>query len=292
MIISASRRTDIPAFYVQWLIKRIEQGYVAVRNPFNYRQISIVDLRPENVDCIVFWTKDPTNILPKLHHFSSYAYYFQITLNAYDQSIETNVPNKSRIIESFKRLADIIGNERVIWRYDPIFLTKKFTRDYHIEYFAALARILKGYTKKCVISFLDFYRTTKHNLQGLNLLPLKTQDLHYLAKNFAKIAEDNNLSLETCAEEIDLEMYGIKHGKCIDDKLISQIRGTNIAIEQDKNQRPLCRCAASVDIGAYNTCPHNCLYCYANYNKKLVALNMANHNVNSPLLIGEISPQD
>lgn len=292
MIISASRRTDIPAFYTDWLLKRIEQGYVAVRNPFNYHQIYLVDLRPENVDCIVFWTKDPTNILPKLHHLSPYAYYFQITLNAYDQSLETNVPKKSQIIKSFKQLADKIGNERVIWRYDPILLSKKFTIDYHVEYFAALARTLKGYTQKCVISFLDLYRKTQHNLKDLDLLPLRIQDMHYLAQNFVKIANDNNLSLETCAEEINFEIYGIKQGKCIDDKLISHILGTKIEIRDDKNQRPSCRCASSIDIGAYNTCLHNCLYCYANYSKKSVAKNVTAHNVNSPLLIGEIGPQD
>ena len=166
MIISASRRTDIPAFYSDWFFNRIKEGYVLVRNPMNIHQVSKIKLSPDVVDCIVFWTKNPKPMLDKLDELKDYRYYFQFTLNSYSNDIEPNVPSKSEeIINTFKQLSDLIGRDRVIWRYDPIILSEKYTVQYHIKYFEKLSQILNGSFNKCVISFVDFY---KKNARTLN----------------------------------------------------------------------------------------------------------------------------
>lgn len=172
MIISASRRTDIPTYYSDWFFNRIKEGFVFVRNPMNAHQISRIDLRPDVVDGIVFWTKNPLPMLDRLDLLKEYTYYFQFTLTSYGEDVESNIPSKSNvIIPSFQRLSDKLGPERVIWRYDPIFLSQKYSIDYHIHYFEMLAKRLSLYTKKCTISFLDYYCNTEKNfqLQAYNL---------------------------------------------------------------------------------------------------------------------------
>ena len=162
MIISASRRTDIPTYYSEWFLNRIKDGFVYVRNPMNVHQISKISLSPDVVDGIVFWTKNPVPMLDKLYNLQDYAYYFQFTVNSYGKDIEANIPSKNDIIvPAFRELSRIIGAEKVIWRYDPIMLTSKYTIDYHVNYFNELAKRLSGYTHKCVISFVDFYRNTQ-----------------------------------------------------------------------------------------------------------------------------------
>ena len=173
MIISASRRTDIPACYSRWLLQRMEQGYVLVRHPMRYHQISRVSLSPSIVDGMVFWTKNPTPMLPYLDALGAYPYYFQFTLTAYGQDMETNIPSKNDVvIPAFRRLADKIGPHRLVWRYDPIILTANYTVEYHVHYFREIAKRLAGYTQKCVISFVDFYRNTQAQLSDLQVMPM------------------------------------------------------------------------------------------------------------------------
>lgn len=169
MILSASRRTDIPAFYADWFLNRLREGYVLVRNPMNYHQVSKVRLAPENVDCIVFWTKNPSHFIEKLPEIDNlgYRYYFQFTLNPYGKSIEENLPDKNALVETFKRLSDQCGPEKVIWRYDPIFVGDDYPVDYHAEQFARLANRLEGYTEKCIFSFLDPYAKIQKNNQAV-----------------------------------------------------------------------------------------------------------------------------
>ena len=292
MIISASRRTDIPAFYSEWFINRLREGFAMVRNPMNYHQISRISLSPEVVDCIVFWTKNPANMLNKLNMLKNYYYYFQFTLNSYDKEIEVHVPRKSEVIETFMQLSKKIGKERVIWRYDPIFLTEKIDAEYHYKYFDYLACKLKGYTNKCVISFLDLYKNSKNNLKPVGIIPISDDQAKVIATKLFEIACGHGLWIESCAEYIDLSDIGIQRGKCIDDKIISEVIGTPININKDKTQRDVCGCVASIDIGAYNTCKHNCLYCYANSSRKAVEINSGLHNPLSPLLFGEIESAD
>lgn len=293
MIISASRRTDIPTYYSEWFLNRIKAGYVYVRNPMNPHQISKVNLSPEVVDGIVFWTKNPTPMLPRLNMLKDYMYYFQFTLNSYGADVERNIPSKSDVlIPAFQRLADLIGPDRVIWRYDPIFLTKTYTIDYHARYFEKLAKRLSPYTKKCTISFLDFYRNTERNMAALSPIEFSLEKQEQLAKSIAEIAHSYGLRVDTCAEAIDLQQYGIEHAHCIDDRLMSRLLQCPLKAGKDKNQRTECGCIESVDIGAYNTCCNGCLYCYANYHEKAVYTNQGNHDRNSPLLIGDVGPAD
>lgn len=293
MIISASRRTDIPTYYSDWFLKRIKAGYVYVRNPMNPHQVSQINLSPEVVDGIVFWTKNPTPMLDRLVELNDYMYYFQFTLNSYGVDAEENIPNKSKVvIPAFQRLSDSIGPDRVIWRYDPIFLSKVYTVDYHIRYFEELAKRLSPYTRKCTISFLDLYRNTEKNIAILapDKFPVERQT--QLAKILAEIAHSYGLRIDTCAEEIDLSQYGIEHAKCIDDCLFGQLLQCPLEIKKDKNQRLGCGCAESVDIGAYNTCQNGCKYCYANYSSKAVYMSSKNHDPDSPLLTGEVGADD
>lgn len=293
MIISASRRTDIPTYYSDWFLKRIKAGYVYVRNPMNPHQVSQINLSPEVVDGIVFWTKNPTPMLDRLVELNDYMYYFQFTLNSYGVDVEENIPNKSKVvIPAFQRLSDSIGPDRVIWRYDPIFLSKVYTVDYHIRYFEELAKRLSPYTRKCTISFLDLYRNTEKNIAILapDKFPVERQT--QLAKILAEIAHSYGLRIDTCAEEIDLSQYGIEHAKCIDNCLFGQLLQCPLEIKKDKNQRLGCGCAESVDIGAYNTCQNGCKYCYANYSSKAVYMSSKNHDPDSPLLTGEVGADD
>ena len=293
MIISASRRTDIPTYYSEWFMNRIQEGYVCVRNPMNIHQISQIALTPDVVDGIVFWTKNPLPMLPKLDSLKEYMYYFQFTLNAYGKDIEANVPNKNDIIiPAFKELSQKIGAERVIWRYDPILLTSKYTIDYHVKYFEEIAKRLAGYTHKCIISFLDLYRNTKSNMKHLDILPLEEAEMLELALKLVDIARKYNLVVESCAERINLEQFGIAHGHCIDCNLLERLLGEKLDLGKDPNQREECGCMASIDIGMYNTCKNGCVYCYAYHSKNSVANNCEKHDPLSPLISGQINAED
>jgi uncharacterized protein DUF1848 len=294
MIISASRRTDIPAFYSDWFLKRIEEGFVMVRNPMNPRQVSKVSLEPGAVDCIVFWTKNPANMIGKLADLEErkYSYYFQFTLTPYNKTIEPNLAPKDDVISTFIALSERIGKERVIWRYDPILFTNELDREYHYRSFDSLAGKLAGHTEKCVISFVDFYAKCRKRLTSLNAREVTREDMYAVARTFAGIGKAQGIKIETCAEEADLSEFGIVHGKCIDDGLISRITGRQLEVKKDKSQRELCGCVASFDVGAYNTCFFNCLYCYANNGKEVVTEKTANHRKDSPLMAGDLEDGD
>lgn len=293
LIISASRRTDIPAFYSDWFFNRLREGYALVRNPMNIHQISKIPLTPDVVDCIVFWTKNPKPMLSRLDELKNYCYYFQFTLNSYSKDLEPYVPSKDKeVIQTFKTLSDKIGRERVIWRYDPIIINSKYTIDYHIKYFRKLAEMLDGKFAHCVISFVDFYKKTSSVFRENNIAELEYDSIKIIAESFAKTAQDLGITIKTCAEEYDLSQYGIIHGRCIDDEQIRQLTGMDIMVQKDKNQRDECGCVESIDIGLYNTCPHNCKYCYANYSPKTVIANIENYDPRSPLLCSSVRDDD
>lgn len=259
----------------------------------NIHQISKITLSPNVIDGIVFWTKNPIPMMQYLDELNNYAYYFQFTVNAYGKDVEVNVPNKNDvIIPAFRKLSNRIGRDRVIWRYDPILLTEKYTIDYHVNYFNELAKRLSGYTHKCIISFVDLYRNTQAHLKELNILPLGEKEMCELAERLVEIANKNDLIVESCAEKINLEQFGIQHGHCIDCQLFEKILNCKINILKDKNQRLECGCMESIDIGAYNTCKNGCVYCYANFSKTTVIKNMGAHNPSSPLIFGEVMPDD
>ena len=293
MIISASRRTDIPAYYSSWFLNRIKDGFVYVRNPMNYHRISKISLSPDVVDGIVFWTKNPTPMLARLDELKEYPFYFQFTLTAYANDVEVSRPSKNDVlIPAFQRLADKIGPERVIWRYDPILINKTYTKDCHIEYFEKLAKRLAGYTGKCTISFIDMYRNTVSHAREMELTEVSEQCQNEMAKALADIAHGYGLCMEACAEPIDFSQYGIGRARCIDDTLLQSISGYPLKIEKDRNQRKECGCVSSIDIGMYNTCKNGCRYCYANYNEKMVQSLWLAHDVHSPLISGHVNADD
>ena len=292
MIISASRRTDIPAFFSDWFFNRINDGYLLVRNPINSHQISRISLSPHVVDCIVFWSRNPKRMIDRLHLIDKYNYYFQFTITTYGQLLEPNVPTSEEAVDVFNKLSQKIGKNRVIWRYDPIILTDKIDMKYHIASFENIAKQLVGKTHRCVISFLDLYKKTVRNIAPIAVTDITAEMMIDLARALSLLASRYDIELVSCAEKIDLLSHGIKHGKCIDDKLIEEICGFALQIEKDKTQRAECGCVASIDVGDYNTCPHGCLYCYANSSADKVKLNHALHNPHSPLLLGEVKLGD
>ncbi len=293
MIISASRRTDIPAFYSDWFYNRIAEGFALVRNPMNPRQVSRIRLDPESVDCFVFWTKFPGDFIKKLDRLQNYKYYFHFTQTPYGQDVERNVPPGSLVIEVFRKLSDIIGPERIIWRYDPVILNEKaFSIDFHLEKFKVLCDKIGNYTRKCIISFYDHYKFAALNAKQLGLIDISPDTMGTIASGLVNIARDYELAIETCAESTDFTHIGVPHGKCVDDRLISKILGYDIEIKKDKNQREHCGCVKSVDIGAYSTCLHHCLYCYATRNHEAAQKHFQKHDPGSPLLFGELSAED
>ncbi|MDE7045933.1 MAG: DUF1848 domain-containing protein [Acetatifactor sp.] len=293
MILSVSRRTDIPNYYSEWFYNRIKDGYFYVRNPMNAHQISKIILSPEVVDCIVFWTKNPEPMLSRLDELDAYKYYFQFTLTGFGNDMERNVPHKKeRMIPIFQKLANKIGRERVIWRYDPIIFTDRYTPEYHLRAFEQIAEELNGYTSKCVISFVDTYAKNKKNMNAMNFYSLPEKELGAFAAQIASTAGDNGIKVASCAEVMDLSACGIAHNCCIDRALVEQIIGYKIQADKDRNQRKECGCVESIETGTYNTCKNGCAYCYANYSHESVLQNSKLYDVNSPLLCGTIAEDD
>lgn len=291
MILSVSRRTDIPAFYPQWFMNRVNEKYVYVRNAFNANQISNISLDPKIIDCIVFWSKNPAPLLPYLETIDNIykgAFYFQYSINDYGKEIEPNVPDIKNRIKTFKKIASKYGKLKVVWRYDPIFLSPNYSLDWHVRTFNMLFSELKDYTDTCVISFIDMYAKTIKNIKPYEIKSLDIEEMNFIASEFSKTVQGSDVSIKTCAEGIDLGKYGIQHNSCIDQERIEKIIGCKLKVKQD-NQRAYCQCIECADIGQYNTCQHGCKYCYANYNPSMVTAAVKAHDDNSPLLTGAVN---
>lgn len=291
MILSVSRRTDIPAFYPKWFMNRVREGYVYVRNPFNANQISRIPLGEDVVDCIVFWSKNPEPIieyLPEIDKKYQGAFYFQYTVNAYGRDMEPAVPDLQYRVDTFRKLADAYGQERMVWRYDPILFTEEYSLEWHQEQFKAISEQLEGYTDTCVISFVDMYDKTVKNTKPYGMAAPSDEEIDILAAAFSAVAKDCGFRIRTCAEGVDLGKYGIEPNSCIDQERIEKIIGCSLKAKPDR-QRENCRCIECADIGLYNTCLHGCRYCYANYNAGQVKQAVAAHNDDSPLLTGSLT---
>ncbi|MCR4740063.1 MAG: DUF1848 domain-containing protein [Lachnospiraceae bacterium] len=292
MIISASRKTDIPAYYSEWFINRIREGFVYSRNPLNAHQVSRIPLDPEVIDCIVFWTKNPIPMLKWLDELKDFKYYFQFTLTGYGKDMEANLPDKKeKLIPAFKELSDKIGSEKVIWRYDPIAFNEKYTPEYHLRACESIAKALKGYTEKCVISFVDVYQKIQKNMTEMHITEASDETMYSFAKQLYDIATDNDMVIATCAERIDLSSIGIEHNACIDRGVIERICGGKLKAKKDPSQRGECQCVESREIGSYNTCANGCRYCYANHSPEAVKANMAKYDPDSPILCDEVSEE-
>ncbi len=261
-IISASRRTDIPAFHSDWFYDRLGKD-VIVANPFNPKQNSRISLAKDDVDCFVFWTKNVSPFLERIDELDGYDYYFQYTVNCYGNRIEPNVPDRNEVLDSFIALSERIGSRKVIWRYDPILIDDEFSIEWHISNFRSIAEKLYNHTERCVISFIDIYRKNRRKVSEYRIREPSVDEIHELAENLSDIAEHHSMELFTCSESFDLKRYGIKHGKCIDDVLIKELFNKDVNRSRD-DQRDDCCCVKCRDIGSYDTCGHGCIYCYAN----------------------------
>lgn len=296
MIISASRRTDIPAFYAEWFANRLREGFVVTRNPFNANQLSKIRLDSDVVDAIVFWTKNARPMLDRLDvvDATGIPYYFQFTITPYRRDLEPHLPdNKTSLVEAFKALSERIGPERVIWRYDPILFSERYTMGYHKRAFEKCASLLAGSASRVVISFIDMDYKNARAMRKLGVSDGSTEEKNEIASHIASVARALGMTVETCAEEIDLSACHIEHGRCVDPDLIERISGGSLlpkGRDKDKAQRSLCGCVSSVDIGAYNTCRHGCAYCYANYSQGSIETNCGKHDPKSTVLVGSCEP--
>ena len=328
VIISASRSTDIPAFYAKWFFNRLAKGYCAWYNPFNQQKMYISF---ERCRVIVFWTKNPAPIIPYLPELDKRGihYYFQVTLNDYEkEGFEPNVPSVDERIETFKKLSSLIGKEKVIWRFDPLIITPGIGPRELLTRIWNVGNKLKGYTDKLVFSFVDVkaYKKVQNNLVKETTLFTKVDVENAEANHAQRIeiveglkkireiwrGEGWNIEMATCAEDIDLEAYGIEHNRCIDGELMKRIFADDKELVyylhtlkwpekdmfgeiptipqkkknvKDTGQRKICGCMVSKDIGMYNTCRHFCVYCYANTSKELVLKNAQRHNDYSESII-------
>lgn len=263
MIVSASRRTDIPGYHMPWLMERLREGFAVTRNPMNAHQERIVDLSPKRVDAIIFWTKHPGGLQGHLAALAPYRFYVQCTLNDYPPGIEPGVALNDQRVEDIRRLADALGPERIVWRYDPILLDPKHTPEAHIDAFARLAHRLAGAVDEAIISFLDDYARIRKRLSALLIRTPTVEEQRAMAKGLAEVARSHGLRISACCEPEELTALGIARARCIDAERIARLWGREIRPKRDTGQRPGCGCAPSVDIGTYGTCPGGCVYCYA-----------------------------
>ena len=296
MIISASRRTDIPAFYAMWFMNRVRAGYCTVPNPFNRTQVSRISLLPQDVDVIVFWTRNPRPLLPLLDELDArgYRYYFQYTILDNPRLIDARTPPVDAAIDTFQALAARVGSARVIWRYDPIVLSSVTDAAFHQERYAWIAAQLQGFTTRSVISILDLYRKAQRRLRALaahgvtipDQTPEQIAGFDAMVRGLVKTAATYGMEIVSCAEEIDLTGYGVRPGKCVDDELIERAFGLRLDRRKDPSQRAACGCVLSRDIGMYDSCLFGCQYCYATSSFARAADNHAAHDPLSPSLLG------
>lgn len=290
MILNTGSRTDIPAYYSDWFYNRIEAGFVLARNPYYPSQITKYLLNPELIDVIVFCTKNPLLMLDRISLLSAYDTFWSITITPYGKEIEPHVPPKESVIDSFQRLSALVGSKRMSWRYDPVFINSKYSVEYHIEQFEQMAVALSGYTDQCVVSFIDLYKKTKRNFRGI--APVTEGDQIRLIDAFSKTAKVYGFQIHLCCESESHVRENVDADGCLSQAVLEKSLGCRLTVPKKKTARSECPCLLGADIGAYNSCGHGCLYCYANYDKETVIKNMRLHNPQSPLLIGEVTEND
>ncbi len=273
MIISASRRTDIPAFYAEWFMNRIHAGFCEVQNPYNANQLSHISLRADDVDVIVFWSRNPEPLMPRLPELDSlgYHYYFLYTLMDNPRYLDPHMADVEVRIGTFRKLAELIGPEKVIWRYDPIVIGKDTSQGFHLQTYEKIATRLYGFTRRSIISFVDYYRkiqkrvdrieNTGHKIEMPNM-----ETMISICKEFAEISHSYGMDIYSCAEDNDFQSYGVRPSKCVDDELIASLFDVSVTGKKDSTQRKNCHCVESRDIGSYNSCINRCVYCYATSN--------------------------
>lgn len=289
MILNVSGRTDIIAFYSEWFMKRYEEGFIDVRNPFYPKMISRISF--DNVDAILFCTKNPIPILKDIKKIKK-PILFHVTLTAYKNDIEPNVPPKGEVIKAVQELSRLIGKDNLVIRYDPVFISDKYSLDYHVKAFDKLCRLLEGYVSKILISFIDDYKNVRKNEKILNFRKFTENDYKVIGESFSKSAREHGLVVHTCFEDRDLTEYGFVKDECLSVELAYKLTGKIFKEKWKARKERKCNCVAMVDVGEYNSCKHYCKYCYANFDEKLVKDKFRLHDPNSSLLIGKLEDGD
>lgn len=285
MIINTGCRTGIPAYFSKWFYNRIKEGYVLVRNPYYPDQILRYKLTEDVADCLVFCTKNPYPMFERIKEISKFSQFWFVTITPYGKEIEPNVPDKDKVMESFKQLSEHVGIKGISWRYDPVFINDKYSIDFHLQSFEKMAKNLCGYADNCVISFIDLYVRTRQNFPEVREVSKEEQAV--IGKAFTEIGREYGIRIRTCCEGTELEQYGIDISGCMTKSVIERAVGCELDVPKSrKSTRETCNCLLGNDIGMYNTCGHACVYCYANYNQEAVRQNMKHHNPESPFLIG------
>lgn len=290
MILNTGSRTDIPAFYSTWFYNRIREGYVLVRNPYYPLQVSKYLLKSELIDAMVFCSKNPAPMLEELSLLSAFDTFWFVTITPYGRDIEPYVPLKEQVISAFQSLSGRVGRKRISWRYDPVFIAEQYSVSWHTEQFRRMADALSGYTEQCVVSFIDLYEKTKRNFPGVR--SVTSGEKEALIDAFSRTAEQTGLQIHLCCEDAWLVRSHVDASGCLSKEVLEQAIGCRLNVPRRKGIRAECDCLLGADIGAYNTCGHGCLYCYANYDRATVRRNMSMHNPSSPLLIGTVSEHD
>ncbi len=295
MIISASRRTDLPALYAPWFMNRVRAGWCLVPNPFNPAQTSRISLAPEDVELFVFWTRNPCPLLPYLEELrrGGHDFLFLFSLLDYPRSMEPGRPASNVALAVFQELSRRVGPERIVWRYDPLVYSNVTGPEWHVENFQRLAQAFRGHTSRCIVSLMEPYRKARKRLAALESLefggveigPWPEEMLPGLMRRLSDIAGENGMEMQSCAQERDFTEQGVRPGACIDAEYIGQRLGIVVNHETDPHQRPHCRCAASRDIGIYDTCPAGCCYCYAVSDFSRARGNRARHDPDAPSLL-------
>lgn len=293
LIISASRRTDIPALYAEWFIRRVRAGHCMVANPYNRRQVSRISLLPEDVAVVVFWSRNPRPLLPYLAELDERGmrYYFHYTLMDNPREVDAHGPSLRVSLHTFRQLVEHVGPQRVIWRYDPILLSETTSPDFHLRRFAAIAAQLEDLTRRCVISLVDDYRKTRSRMAELSTTPGFSIDSYQprrhepMLREMLAIASARGIEVSSCAEQQGFAHLGIRPGRCIDADYIRHTFDIAVTHAKDRSQRMACGCVASRDIGAYDSCILGCRYCYATSSWARALANYRCHDVEAPALL-------
>lgn len=292
MLINVGGRTDITNYYSEWLMNRIREGYVLSRNPLFPNKVYKYRLSPDVVDCIIFCTKNPAPMLDKIDEvrLKGFHVFFYVTITSYGKDIEPGVPDYHDVMETFKKLSCIVGKNNIGWRYDPVFISEKYTVEHHLKCFEEMAETLAPYTNLCIFSFVELYKKLSFTFPELRAV--SEEEKNILLSGMGKIAGSHHIKLQTCGDGNDYSTYGIARSGCITAPIMEQAIGQEFKSIKLQPSRKGCGCLPNHDIGAYDTCPSGCRYCYATKDPALAIKNYRRHNPHSPLLIGELTEAD
>ncbi|MBO4334654.1 MAG: DUF1848 domain-containing protein [Desulfovibrio sp.] len=292
MIVNASGRTDIPAFYAEWLMQRVEAGWFYSRNPRYPSQVLRYELDPRYVDVLMMCSKNWGPMLPYLPRLRQrYRLVVHATITAYGTDLEPMVPPMDEACEYLLELSSLLGSRCVVWRYDPLVLTERYTPREQLATFDHLAARLAGKVSLCIFSFIEMYSKVMRNFP--NARAPSALEREQLASGLAQIAGKRGLILQSCGTEQDFSHLGIRASGCASAQRLGEAAGCVLKNNGRKGgERRGCRCMDWRDMGAYDTCPHGCRYCYANNNHSLAKKRWQTHDPSSPMLCDQLRPGD